>query len=516
MPEVQQSYETKHAGVPTADDGGAADVRSSEVEMAFDAKGVGRAVANPESAHKAIGAAFARTDLNDLEGAAPLREGLVRVALRALWKCDDCFETVSRSKEGDPSFVHERIRAGLPIDRFTELDWEIEHRLREAADGLAAMVGLVGIGAIEGAGSGHVSANTTDRSPSKRNRTGGKAASQGGGTAEHVARETLRKLFRLSLGQIAERAERFETLQWKERLRARWNEPLVPAARYAASGGRVWEVLTTLASVDAIGKRFKNCLGRPGTAERYQRAMLDGEIRIAVLRDAKTTSKGAARKVAGKGGGKGERDRPPYREHVLAAWNRSNRRLIDLEAAEGEDVPGRFREDVRQLLVRCNLRSDGHASAVGLVAGTVRSDPEPWMEGIVVLPPGASPTEERYRGRRSKTSKEGSANERPTRHPYRVWSFKGRVLVEVGRTDPLYAHFALDPSPLSEQRTDDLGDAAPEAPTLAPSVAARVLADAAMHADKVPHTVGRLLALVAREAIARGDEREAPTARRRR
>lgn len=425
-----------------------------------------RCLANPHELVEAAGDLVDSLDMDALKD-GPLRSALVEAVVRAAMRSDEAHERVGKAKRGDPPFVAERLAEGVPVWRFTELPFSIGGPTFDAAEGLVAMGALVEAGTPDGT------------SPS------GVALSG----AARLAADTLRKLPRLSLEQVAERGERFAELRWRETVAERRDEPLAPPMRLAASGGRVWEAITTLGGADEAGRRFRNCLARERHAKTYHRRMLAGTLRLAVLRDAR------------KGGA----------EHALVAWDPTDRMLEDLEAHDGEDAGGRFREDVRQLMARRRLRSGPLSVNLGLFPGTTRADPEPWMEGVITLPP------EPERKRAKAKAKDGADKPaRSRRRAYRVWSFKGRVLVEVGRHDPAYLTFTLETGEtLAGQHVDGL-DEATDARSDAMMDAARLaLVDAARHADRLPPTVALLMALIAHEGVECERERQARTRRRR-
>ena len=425
-----------------------------------------RCLANPGELVEAAGDLVESLDMDALRG-GPLRTALVDAVVRAAMRSDEPHERVGKAKRGDPPFVAERLAEGVPVWRFTELPFSIGGPTFDAAEGLVAMAALVGAGTTDG------------MSPSSTSPSG----------AARIAAETLRKLPRLSLAQMAERGERFAELRWRETVAERRDEQLTPPMRLAASGGRVWEAITTLRGADEAGRRFRNCLARERHAETYHRRMLDGTLRLAVLRDA----------------------RKDGAEHALVAWDPTDRTLEDLEAHDGEDVGGRFREDVRQLMVRRRLKACAISAGLGLFPGTLRADPEPWMEGVIALPP-----EEPQRTGTKAKAKGGKADKpaRPKRRAYRVWSFRGRVLVEVGRHDPTYLTFTLETGEtLAEQNLDALDEATDHAAEAMMDAARLALVDAARHADRLPPTVALLMALIAHEGVER--ERQARTRRRR-
>ena len=462
MPETQAEYDrTPERGTPGAALSGAG--RRTVSEGTNEARAAGRCVANPLLIDQTLnvlldGAGFGETPYDE-----PVRLALKRVMRRAVMDEASAFRRAKAPRDGDGPHVAERLKEGAEVWRFRSVPDDLDTELREAAIGVVALRDLVVAHEREGIEESETGKKGSVSPPSVR-----------------LAQETLRKLERLSLKGVVERAGRTATMRWKETLEARWNEPLAPAHRLVASEGRVWERVTTLAAMKAVGERFDNCLARSGHARRYQRAMLDGSIRLYILRDAANAK----------------------REHALVAWDAKTREIEDLEAREGEAVPGRFREDVRQLVLRRRLKGDERRLvALGLVPGTLKGDPEPWMEGTIALP--SSPGDE-------------AKPARSARRAYRAWVFRGRVLVEVGRHDPVYTLFETDPSePLAEQGLDDLGDATATWEDEALEAARLALVDAARHAATILPTVARLMVLGAHEGMENERRRREREARRR-
>ena len=464
MPETQADFDrTPERGTPRTAKSGAGGRNASSGTN--EARAPKRCVANPLLIDRTLNVLLDGSGFGDTPHDEPVRLALKRVARRAVMEEAGAFRLTKVRRDGDGPHVADRLKEGGEVWRFRSVPDDLDTELRVAAMGVVAMreaIATHGDGEVEGDGEMDGNGERVPPPPSLR-----------------LAHETLAKLERLQLKGVAERAGRFERMRWKETLEARWNEPLAPAHCLVASGGRVWQRVTTLVAMKAVGERFDNCLARSGHARRYQRAMLEGSIRLYVLRDAANAK----------------------REHALVAWHAETREIEDLEAPKGEAVPGRFRDDVRQLVLRRRLRGDDRLAALGLVPGTLKGDPEPWMEGTIALP---SPPGDEAKPARS------------ARRAYRAWSFKGRVLVEVGRHDPVYTLFEARPGePLAEQGLDDLGDATATWEDEALEAARLALVDAARHAPTLPATVARLLVLCAHEGLENERRRREREARRR-
>ena len=444
MPETQAPFESG-AGPDDAGRGAASARGGRQRQHGASANGAGggRCVANPLAIDQPLNALFDAAGFRAWPNDDAVRLALLRVARRAVMAQARSFRRAKRAREGDGPHVAERLEEGVEVWRFDCLTEEVCTSASEAAVAALAVRGVA---------------------------DGVESADGGASPALQLARDTLRKLERLTLASIVERAERLKGLRWKEALRERSDEELAKPERLVASGGRVWERIVTLSGMRAVGERFDNCLARSRHAKRYQRAMLDGSLRLYVLRDARANG----------------------REHALIGWDAEGRTIEDLEAPGGEDVPARFREDVRQIVLRRRLVPDERLHALGLVPGTIKCDPDPWMEGTVTLP---APDD--GRGKAGVKEAKGSA-----RRAYRVWSFKGRVLVEIGRHEPLYVLFeARGGEPLAGRGLDDLGDATDAWDDDALEAARLALLDAARHAPSLPATVARLMVLIAHEGI---------------
>ena len=149
----------------------------------------GRCVANPEALCAALSERLNDTDLvphSNMEGEAkaddPVHAALLNAATRAALK-DDAFEPVGEARADDPAFVSERLNEAISVWRFTELPWELQLGISKAGNGIRAVRALAG----------------TD---------GSRGAEAPAGSTPRFAADTMRKLRRLSLEQIAHRVDR--------------------------------------------------------------------------------------------------------------------------------------------------------------------------------------------------------------------------------------------------------------------------------------------------------------------
>ena len=365
------------------------------------------------------------------------REPLRRVVRRAVLADDSAFRSVRRAKRSDPPFVRQRLSEGAALHRFTEIGGRTQWEARCVAD----LVDMVATWMDEGSTAHPLPASWRD---------GARPASR------RAAEAILRKLVRYDLSVLNERLRALSKLVEREAVRARWDEALFERTRIVGSAGREWALLTSLSEVRAAGERFGNCLSRRRGTERYAHDMLDGSCRIAVLRDANRR----------------RNDQTPAPEHAIVQWDPTDRMLMEAYGRDGNDLAGKYREDVRQLMIHLRLCPTpyGLDAGLGLLRQTLPADPEPWMEGYAA----------------------GGA--------YRIWAWRNAALVEHGRSDPLYMTFRFGDG----DRPREMGLSGPCTRMLMPDEderAAAALTDAAVRAKRVPSVVGKLLGLAAAARI---------------
>ena len=364
------------------------------------------------------------------------REPLRRVVRRAVLTDDDAFHPVRRAKKIDPPFVRQRLSEGATLHRFAGIGGRTQWEARRAGR-LLAMVATW----MDGGSATHpLPASWRD---------GARPASR------RAAEAILRKLVRYDLCALNERLRALPKLVEREAIRARWSEAIVEPVRVVGSVGREWIVLTSLSEVRAAGERFGNCLAQRRGMERYAHDMLDGSCRIAVLRDANTPVL----------------DGEIAAEHAIVKWDPRDRMLMEAYGRDGRDLPGAYREDVRQLMIHQRLRPTpyGLDAGLGLLRQTLPTDPEPWAEGYVA---------------------DGA---------YRVWAWRNAALVEHDRRDPLYVTFRFGDA----ESPVEMGLSGPSTRMLMPDEdqrAAAALTDAAVRAKRVPSVIGKLLGLLASDA----------------
>ena len=116
-------------------------------------------------------------------------------------------------------------------------------------------------------------------------------------SASARAKRCRDRLDRLPLPSLARDAARIVRAAQSERFALRFRDPLAPKGRIAVTEGRFWRRVRSLRHVDAIGRRYRNCLPRSrGDQYRdYWQRMLDGEMEFWTLFEAgRTASVGVA------------------------------------------------------------------------------------------------------------------------------------------------------------------------------------------------------------------------------
>ena len=272
------------------------------------------------------------------------RDAMRRIVWREIRRSPMSFEPVRRSAKGDPSWVKQRLKEGVSLWRFTELDGFVQARAICACLELASLCEWFSSGG-QSASDFPLSWRNGKHPPSRR-----------------AAEAILCKLPRLELDGLGERLQSVRAMIARETLRLRWDELLVPPRSVAGSAGREWRAVRSIGEARTIGARFGNCLARPESMEHYALAMPSDRCRMEVLRD-----------VHG--------DRA---EHLLVAWIPAIGRITDMGGPCGRYVPTRYREDVRQLMIAeglCQLPSDRGAD-LGILPETFPVDPAPWAEGF--------------------------------------------------------------------------------------------------------------------------------------
>ena len=340
--------------------------------------------------------------------------------VRAVERQEDGWQSVRKRRVTDPEWVATRLEEGVRLHRFVEIDGEIDCQALDLSVHLHAVEALA-------SGSEPDLVSSTAR-----------------------AKRCLARFERHTLASLATEAERIWRGVQTERFTLRYEHEVAPKAELPATDGARWIRLRTLAQLNAIGRRYGNCLARSrGDHHRcHWQRLLDGKREFWALYP--------------KGQGS--------RSVALATVDPED---DTLDEVEGPGMDGGTRE------LSCRYRDD--------VAALMRGrglDPDwtfPVMDTGLVPEMVAAPVAPSAKGRMKGV-------------PWRVFRFERSLVVERGGDDPACAVIDLEqrdvPKRLEDARTGG---------TLAKRPLARILARYARRMPVIDPVLGRVLALALRE-----------------
>ena len=294
-----------------------------------------RNIVNPEAIAPAVGAVVKEYGLHD----GPLASAVEAATRRAVLLQDEGFHRVRKRRPRDPDWVEERLGEGVPLHRFRRVDLAVEALLCELADTLPVLAALAG-----------------EAEPDLLSATA-------------RAKRCVARIDRYALHALAREAERIARAAQSERFARDERKPLAPREKIAGTQGREWRRVRTLAHLDRIGRRYRNCLSR-ARGEHYraywQRA-LDGELAFWALFPPAGGDAGGRRSV------------------LLASVDPETDTLDEVEGVRTRHPSPLYREDVLRLMRELGLEGDWTmpAADMGLVPEMVAGPVAPSAQGRI-------------------------------------------------------------------------------------------------------------------------------------
>ena len=374
-----------------------------------------RNVVNAEAIGPAIDKLIADYDLDGSAMAAGLRTKLVRAVERQ----EDGWQGVRKRRATDPEWVAARLAEGVRLHRFREIGFDVEAQICDLSENMRRVDALAG-----------------DAEPDLVSATA-------------RAKRCLARFERHTLASLATEAGRIVRGAQAERFRLRFTETIAPKAVLPATDGARWVRLRSLRQVDAIGRRYGNCLARSrGEQHRdYWQRMLDGELEFWALYPKDQVGRGR-------------------RSVAVATVDPEDSTLDEVEGVRTRELSCRYRDDVTALMRLRGLDPDWTCPVVDM--GVV-----PEMVPAPVAP---------------------SAMGRIKGVAWRVFRFERSLVVERGGEDPACAVVDLE-----QRETPKRLEDARAGGTLAARPLARILARYARRMPVIDPVLGRVLALALRE-----------------
>ena len=372
-----------------------------------------RNVVNTEAVEAAIARVMEDYGLHKLS-VAP---GLVAGLRRAVLEHDEAWQGVRKRRSSDPEWVAERLQQGVRLSRFKQVPLEVEALACELEEDLKAVLALA-----------------DGREPELQSATA-------------RAKHCVDRLPRYALSKLAREASLIKRSAQSERFNLKFRQAIAPDRRIAGTEGRVWRRVRSLRHLDAIGRRYRNCLSR-SRGEQYRdywQRMLDGELEFwALFPTAARTGQSIA----------------------VATIDTSDDTLDEVEGVRTRNLSCAYRDDVIALMRARALKPDWTFGVVdmGIVPEMVPAPVEP------------------------------SGTGRTKGVPWRVFRFERSLMVERGGDRPACAILDLEtddaPKRMEDVRAGGL---------LKPRPTARILARYARKVPVIDPVLGRILALALRE-----------------